>query len=178
MTARFSIDSEGGQEIERRLGRLVGAFENLEPLMAKIGIYLESATILRFEDQRGPDGRKWQQSERARRDGGKTLVDTSQLRSSITHQSSARRAEVGTNKIYGGIHQYGMNESVSVSAHTRTVTSAFGKPLPGGLTYAVAGFERLMNMPARPFLGLSSEDEEEIGFLIEDHVSAAIGDNT
>lgn len=175
MTARFSIDSEGGAQIERTLGRLVGTLEDFDVLLGSIGIYLESSTLQRFEDQSGPDGRAWQQSERAKRDGGKTLIDSSQLRSSITHRVSGKRVEVGTNKVYAGVHQFGMNETVSVSSHTRTVNSAFGIALPGGLTYTVNAFERIMNMPARPFLGLSGEDEAEIGFIIEDHLSQALG---
>ena len=161
MVAQFGLSSEGGREIERKLAGLVEAFGDLEPLMAKLGIYLESATIERFETQTAPDGRKWEPSERAKRDNGKTLVDTSQLRSSITHSASSRSVEVGTNKIYAGVHQYGMNETVSVSAHSRTS--------PGGLTFAVDAFDRMMNTPARPFLGLSVEDETELNFLVDQH---------
>ncbi|WP_072381571.1 phage virion morphogenesis protein [Novosphingobium sp. NDB2Meth1] len=172
MTASFRIDSEGGQELERKLGRVVRAFEGLEPLMAGIGVYLEGSAQQRFQDQKGPDGRRWKPSQRALRDGGKTLIQSHLLEQSITSAATGRRVEVGTNRVYAGVHQFGFSGTVTVGAHTRTRRSS---TLPGGLTYAVQSFERQMNMPARPFLGVSSEDETEIGLLIDEFLMDAFG---
>lgn len=166
MSVSFRITSEGGLAIERKLAGLVKAFGNLEPLMEGFGLYLESATIDRFENERGPDGQRWKPSLRARQQGGKTLTDRAQLRSSITSQAGPESVEVGTNKIYGGIHQFG-----------GTIRPKNGEyltfRLPGGL-----GVRRVksVTMPARPFLGLSSEDENELLALTADYTRQQLGD--
>ncbi len=166
MSVSFRITSEGALAIERKLAGLVKAFGNLEPLMEGFGLYLESATIDRFENERGPDGQRWKPSLRARQQGGKTLTDRAQLRSSITSQAGPESVEVGTNKIYGGIHQFG-----------GTIRAKNGEyltfRLPGGL-----GVRRVksVTMPARPFLGLSSEDENELLALTADYTRQQLGD--
>lgn len=166
MSVSFRVTSEGGLAIERKLAGLVKAFGDLEPLMQGFGLYLESATIDRFENERGPDGQRWKPSLRARQQGGKTLTDSSQLRSSITSQAGPDSVEVGTNKIYGGIHQFG-----------GTIRPKNGEyltfRLPGGL-----GVRRVksVTMPARPFLGLSSEDENELLALTADYTRQQLGE--
>ncbi|WP_083554642.1 phage virion morphogenesis protein [Novosphingobium sp. NDB2Meth1] len=166
MSVSFRVTSEGALAIERKLAGLVKAFGNLEPLMEGFGLYLESATIDRFENERGPDGQRWKPSLRARQQGGKTLTDRAQLRSSITSQAGPESVEVGTNKIYGGIHQFG-----------GTIRAKNGEyltfRLPGGL-----GVRRVksVTMPARPFLGLSSEDENELLALTADYTRQQLGD--
>ncbi len=166
MSVSFRITSEGAIAIERKLAGLVKAFGNLEPLMEGFGLYLESATIDRFENERGPDGRRWKPSLRARQQGGKTLTDRAQLRSSIMSQAGPESVEVGTNKIYGGIHQFG-----------GTIRAKNGEyltfRLPGGL-----GVRRVksVTMPARPFLGLSSEDENELLALTADYTRQQLGE--
>lgn len=164
MTAVIRVSTEGGRQIERKLAGLVRAFGNLEPLLRGMGVYLEAATIDRFDQERGPDGRDWKPSLRARQ-GGKTLTDSGQLRSSVTSRADSDSVEVGTNKIYAGIHQHG-----------GTIRAKSGKylsfQLPGGL-----GFRRVeaVTMPARPFLGLSSEDESELLAQVADYSRAAMG---
>lgn len=165
MAATFSLTTTGALEIQQRLGGLVEAFGDLKPLMQDFGVYLETATGLRFEDEEAPDGAKWQQSARAREDGGKTLTDTAQLKGSIHSIAGRDRVEVGSNKIYAGIHQFGG----TIRAKS---DRGLAFTLPGKL-----GFRRVMEveMPARPFLGLSSEDEAELIALTEDHARDAMG---
>ncbi|WP_298173935.1 phage virion morphogenesis protein [Novosphingobium sp.] len=166
MSVSFRVTSEGGLAIERKLAGLVKAFGDLEPLMQGFGLYLESATIDRFENERGPDGQRWKPSLRARQQGGKTLTDRPQLRSSITSQAGPDSVEVGTNKIYGGIHQFG---GTIRAKNAEYLTFR----LPGGL-----GVRRVksVTMPARPFLGLSSEDENELLALTADYTRQQLGD--
>lgn len=127
-----------------------------------IAARLLSSTQQRFRDERGPDGTPWKKSIRARKgqrrdargrfdtgvnkSGGKTLTDTARLRRSITSHADAERAEVGTNVIYAGIHQF------------------------GGLT----GRGHAVKMPARPFLGLSADDEKEIDKIITAELGALL----
>lgn len=52
-----------------------------------IGRYLKTSTQLRFRAQKGPDGKAWPPSQRARAEGGQTLRLTGRLRNSITYRS-------------------------------------------------------------------------------------------
>lgn len=126
MAAAIRVTSTGGQEIERQLAKLGEAFGDLSDLMADLGMILESSTLDRFDTESAPDGSKWTPSIRARQGGGKTLTDSSQLRSSIHSIPSAKSVEVGTNKVYAGVHQHG--------ATIRAKNAPFLMfPLPGGL---------------------------------------------
>ena len=62
---------------------------------------------------------------------------------------------VGSPSIYAGTHQFGA-EKGAFGATSR------GDPIPWG------------NIPARPFLGLSGDDETEIGNLITDYLNEQI----
>lgn len=163
MSAEFRLQSTGALAIERALAGLVARFGDLTPLMEGIGLTLESATIDRFDTETAPDGSKWKPSLRAKTEGGKTLTDTSQLRSSVTSEADATSVAVGTNKIYAGAHQFGATIRAKSAKGLRFA-------LPGGL-----GFRRVMQveLPARPFLGLSAEDETEILAQIEDYARDA-----
>lgn len=168
MSAAFRLDTKGGREIELRLGALVAAFGDLTPLMDGFGLTLESATIDAFDTETAPDGTRWTPSLRARQQGGKTLTDTAQLRASITSQAGADSVEVGTNKIYAGVHQFGATIRAKTSKGLRF-------QLPGGL-----GFRRVMEVeiPARPFLGLSAASGEELLAQAEDYARAQLGPNS
>ena len=175
MAATMDLRLQGDGRFELAIGSLIAGFENTEPLAEIFGVYLESSTIERFDSETAPDGTRWQQSIRAREEGGKTLTDSSQLRSSIHSEASNGSVRWGSNKVYARIHNEGFDGTVTVGAHTRTITQAFGRSLPGGLTVQVGSFERAMNMPARTFLGINAEDEAELIALAEDY-AADLGD--
>lgn len=103
---------------------------------------LVTSTVRRFERETGPDGMPWQPSQRALAEGGQTLTDKGLLRGSITHVARRDGVDVGTNVIYGAIHQFGSGD-----------------------------LERPTGIPARPFLGLDDTDahavERLVGRLIE-----------
>ncbi|MBA4781169.1 phage virion morphogenesis protein [Blastomonas sp.] len=170
----ISARVQGSAAIDARLAALAAANGDLSDLMDGIGLYLETSTLERFENETDPDGKPWEKSQRAKDEGGKTLTDSSRGKSSITYDYSPSDVEIGTNVIYMRPHQYGMDEAVTVPAHTRTINQAFGRSLPGGLTIQVGAFERQMKMPKRSFLGINGEDEEEILALAEDYERGAV----
>lgn len=165
MSAEFRLDIKGGHEIELRLGALVAAFGDLTPLMEQFGTALESGVSDRFDTETAPDGSRWSRSIRAREEGGKTLTDTALLKQSITSNAGSDQVEVGTNKIYAGVHQYGATIRAKSGAGLRFA-------LPGGL-----GFRRVteVEIPARPFLGIDDTDEAELRALADDYAIEAGG---
>lgn len=118
-------------------------------LMAEIGDALVSGTIKRFADGEDPEGHKWEPSGRAWTEGvddggyGKTLVDTGRLRNSIDYVTSPDSVTVGSNVEYARIHQMG------------------GK----------AGRGRKVTIPARPYLGVSRADMEEVQGILSDFLA-------
>ncbi len=134
---RISMDFDDA-EVRAALGRMVGRLANPAPVLDEIGGRLVRSTIRRFELERGPDGMPWKPSRRAQEEGGQTLTDTARLRSSITHRVSGDAVEVGTNVIYGAIHQLG----------------------------GQAGRGRSVTLPARPYLGVDAGDRRAILRLV------------
>ena len=149
------------QAILRRAGERLS---DPTPLLTDIGAALVNSTRERFDTQSGPDGRRWaphsadtvisrlggtkrvytkrmrfRKGAQSRMDRLRILFQEGHLRNSITFRASRTGVEVGTNLIYGAIHQNG------------------GK----------AGRGKKIFIPARPYLGLSSADETMIEGLAQ-----------
>lgn len=108
-------------------------------LFDEIGSALVSSTQARFATSTAPDGSAWKPVLR----GGKPLVDQGILVGSITHAANADGIEVGTNLIYGAIHQFGG---------------------PAGRKSS------RIEIDARPYLGISDTDEDEIVGILRDFI--------
>lgn len=147
-------------ELRRRLQLLAATLGPglLPQVLDEVGEAVVSLTMRRFEEGKGPDGDEWQPSARAAAEGGQTLVERGILRDSITYARLAGvgGVEVGTNVLYGAIHQFGGR----VEAKT-------GK----GLRFRVAGAwvrKAAVTIPARPYLGLSDDDEADLVAIVDD----------
>lgn len=156
---------------------------DLRPVMDEIGSSLVASTIHRFEIEKGPDGQGWTPSARAKAEGGKTLTDTARLRQSITHSASASSVAVGTNVIYAGRHQFGgevkhyaRSQEIyrTYNANTGELGRRFVKKSRANFASWVTIGEHVVNMPARPFLGVDAADTAEIGEIIADHMREAL----
>ena len=127
-------------------------------LNRKIGEALVSSTQKRFEDEKGPDGEEWKKSHRASASGGKTLSDKGRLKGSINYQANATGVEIGTNVIYAGVHQEGMEIKPKKAKLLRFQI--------GG----VWARKKKVVIPKRSFLGIDDDDMEEIDGTILDHI--------
>lgn len=170
-------------EARRIIARLASATGDLTALHDDIGAQLVTNVGLRFESEMGPGGVPWKASERAEREGGKTLTLTNRLRQSVTHLASPGDVVVGTNVEYAAVHQLG--GTIRMPARQQTVYRKVGKD---GLfahegrfvrrrranfesTHAVAAYS--ITMPARPFLGVDDQDRADILAIATDHLRAA-----
>ncbi len=146
----------------RQLLRKLQKLKNIDKkgINKAIGEGLRSSTVERFSTQKAPDGKKWRNSIRASEDGGVTLTKTARLKNSIKSYGDGAGAVVGTNTIYAGTHQFGARRTIRAES-------------PKGLRFKVSGGKWVtkkkvkVNIPARPFLGISKEDQEEIRDTIE-----------
>ena len=150
------IEARNLPEIYRQLSALVLTTGETRELLDEIGGVLADGARLRFRDQQGPDGQPWVPSIRARVQNGQTLRDTGALANSLTHVVMSSTVEVGTNIPYAAPNHFG--------AHITAVNGPFLRfKIPGG------GWARKkeVTLPARPFLGVSNDDELTIMEVIE-----------
>ena len=159
-------------EIKEGLARLeVATGGRLGAPMRQIGRLLKTSTQLRFTDQVGPDGKKWAPSKRVREHGGQTLRLTGRLRNSITYRAAESSVAVGTNVVYAAALQFGRTGTEKVKAHTRKVTVAFGRRLTHPVTANVRSFTRKLNLPPRPYIGVSQQDRTDILAILKRHLA-------
>lgn len=155
----YSIRLEGDTT---RLIKRLKQFQDIDVkgINSNIAEGLRTNTLDRFKESRDPTGKKWKTSIRAASEGGKTLIQTAQLRNSIRSKADKSGAAVGTNVKHAATHQFG---------DKRTIRAKSNK----GLRFNVGGQwvtknKVKVNIPARPFLGISKEDEEEIRNILQD----------
>jgi phage virion morphogenesis protein len=151
--AGLSIKLDVTGDLEKFAGRLerLGKPGVKQQLNTQIAQALENSTLERFKTGTDPDGGAWKpsgrvQAENAKRrksgKSGKTLVDTGRLRNSIHSASSDDAAEVGTDVVYARIHQLGGD----------------------------AGRNHATKLAARPYLGMSADDERVVRAVVEGFV--------
>jgi phage gpG-like protein len=156
--ASFKVSIFGDSLAEREMNALVEAGEDLSEFNDALGLVLESNTIDRFDRETAPSGARWEKSMRAEVEGGKTLTDTARLKGSIAYEANANEIRVGTNVIYGAIHQLGGVIRAKAGGKLKF-------QLPGGL-----GFRSVAQvvMPVREYLGFGAEDRSDAAALFED----------
>jgi phage virion morphogenesis protein len=157
----FAIEADDAR-ILAALRRVGGVFSSPAPLLRDIAALGEASTRLRFRTQTAPDGTPWKPSLRAQITGGRTLTDRGHLADSLSSRADANTAQWGVNRIYAAIHQFGGTIRAKAGGALRF-------PLAGG-GYAVV---KAVTMPARPYLGISPDDADDIVALIERRVAVA-----
>lgn len=187
--------------LKRGLKALAAAGADLTPAMEDIGAALLFATQRRFEAEAGPGDAPWAPFAAStlarmspRRQPPHLLRDTLRLYGSLTYLADSAAVQVGTNVIYGGIHQFGGD--VHIGPHQRTATfriasqgagrTADGRRVGSRLRFAKAstraksahqrGFSvgpHSVHIPARPYLGFDDADQATVLTILADHLQQA-----
>lgn len=116
----------------------------LRPVLKSAGEHMLRSIDETFRQQGRPH--RWQPlsaATRQRKRGPKILTESHRLRRSITYQAGDRELDLGTNVVYGRIHQLG------------------GR----------AGRGHAVRIPARPYLVVQTEDETAILAMIGDYIA-------
>ncbi|QOJ20349.1 MAG: phage virion morphogenesis protein [Gammaproteobacteria bacterium] len=147
---RIQVDYDD-QEVTRLLQRLIDAGGNPRPALLEIGEELVDSTKKRFETESGPDGTPWARNKAStikRKGRDKPLTAGGTLMDQINYQLSDDTLEVGSPTVYAAMQQFGGTK---------------------------AEFPHLWgDIPARPFIGISDEDEEMIIGLFNDYLEKQI----
>lgn len=149
VTIRFALDD---LPVVAALDRATMEGKDLFPLMDAIGRVLVNGARERIAvTNETPDGVAWPKSLRAKEQGTPTLFDSGRLMNSITALPEERQVTVGSNLIYAAVHQVGATIR-PVTAKALFFTLANGDAVTAGA----------VTIPARPYLGISAEEETEI----------------
>lgn len=151
MSVSLEITETGLEEALLKIEGLANA-PRLE-LMEGIGRLVQEQTRRRIEDEKtSPAGAAWKPN----RAGTSTLYQTGALSRSVDYIATEESVQVGSGIRYARIHQQGGEI----------------KPKNGRALVFRAGnrtiFARLVTMPARPWLGLSADNQREIVETAED----------
>ena len=146
--------------LDKALGRATGKLGNTQALMESVGEALVSGTKKRFDEKKDPEGTPWKPSWRALEKGGKTLMHSGRLRRSIDYAATSDKVMVGSNLAYARIHQKG-GEIKPKKAKKLVFKDSDGK------TVAVDA----VTIPARPYLGVSKEDMEDVKATMADFLA-------
>ena len=161
-------------KVRHALNRLLQSGRNLSPVLKDIGEHLLDSTQQRFARQTAPDGSLWQalspqyQSAKKRNEN-KILMLDGHLSGTLRWQVSGNTLLFGSDRVYAAIHQFGGK----TRAHTIRPRSKKALAWPGG-KHPVKKVEHPgSDIPARPFLGLSADDERDIVDIVHDHLQDA-----
>jgi phage virion morphogenesis protein len=136
-------------QVLRALNDALSRSENLEPAYKSIGEALVASTQRRFQDRQDPEGHAWaalSSVTRERKGHNRQLEgESKQLARQIHYNASSDGVEVGSTMEYAAMMHFGGKKSE---------------------------FPHLWgDIPARPFLGLSADDADEIIDILQDFLT-------
>lgn len=178
-----------GPAIERLLGFFSGS--GMDMALGQTGEYLVRSTRDRAAREVDPSGNPWaplspryKKLKDKKRPGVPMLkFDNHMIGDQLAHQVVGHDLFVGTNAKYGAAHHFGATIQIAarsqlIGFHQDKKTGEVGNRFA---SRKKANFEQWatlpaheIKMPARPWLGLSVDDEAEVLAIISDHANQAI----
>lgn len=167
------------KEVSDLLKQVAGRVSDLTPAMRTFGKYMVTATDDRFAAEKAPDGSPWKKlspitvaSKKKMGKINKILQQDGYLK--LIHATPQKRGlTLWSNRKYAAIHQFGgpISKTEHVKSHWRSMTQAFGKPIPAR-SVRVEAHDRHMSIdiPKREFLGFSKADQAELSETIKDYI--------
>jgi phage virion morphogenesis protein len=153
-----AIDSGDVLKVSERIAKLLADTENLEPVMEQAAEYMQRSTINRIlRTKRGPDGERWAALAEVTvelKGHDRPLFETGELSRSIEITDvSSHGFELTAETPYASYMQNGVAKmrAITDSRHTE----GMGKG----------------SIPARPFMGFSSENIKRITKMISDYLA-------
>lgn len=168
----LKVTLENLDQVTAILRKLADMAESPRPALKAIGENLSESTKRRFETGTGPDGRRWAPNATStellalkryktnftktgriskkgmqRLTGKKPLIGLSKtLSTTINYKVSGNAVEIGSPTKYAAVQQFGEKKG------------SLGKGAPWG------------DIPARPFLGLSRDDQGDVLDVLKSHL--------
>lgn len=164
----FSIVDVGGRQVKRRLDRL--SHIDTTDLLESVGAVVESQIRRRIKhEKKSPDGEAWEElspryeRRKSKISSGGLLELHGGLLDSIQFEVRGDTLIEGSNLIYSWTHQVG---------DKREAPSWSGAGRSGG---KMASSTHTVEIPARPYLGLSDENRDEVEDVVIDWLKEITG---
>lgn len=139
------------RRVSQALAELVRRSQNLRPVQDDLGEYFIASTKRRFASKTGPDGAAWADNAQTTIDGKGSndplIGESRRLSNEIHARIEGTKVSWGSSLVYAGMQQFGGLKSVY--------------PHLWG------------DVEARPFLGISTEDEQAVLEILQEHLSGA-----
>lgn len=181
-------------EAQARLRALLDRMDRRQPFFAAVGEILVASAGRNFQAQSGPDGKAWTplrpKTVKARTRAGQlplTILRSnsrgkigSSLAGSINYQASNDEVRIGSPVEYAAIHQLGGTIQKPARAakiyrkrgEDGKIGRRFVKKSEADVVTDVEIGAHAITIPARPFLGVSAADQEDIFDAAEDWLGA------
>lgn len=176
------------KEVTRLLGRLQRRMANLTPVMSAVAQVVRTSIVRNFEREGRPA--PWQPLSPVTvklRGRARPILRrqgfAGGLMGSIHSKGYRDRAEIGTNKAYAAVHQFGAEKGdfgtveATIPQHLRRITQAFGRPIEPKVITVREHKRRMLlpwgDIPARPFMVVQDEDWKEIKETVLDALTIA-----
>lgn len=145
------------------------------PLLREIGDNLTEMRRARFLRGAGPNRAPWKAKRRP--DGRPILVRQGRLRDTLAWQVEGATLLIGSDLPYAAIHEFGGEVTLRAVSRKLSFTrdkdgrSRFAKRgTKGAGVRPVTYGERVVRIPARPFLAADAEDSDEIADVVARHM--------
>ena len=156
---------QGEEKILKWLAKVEQKSKDNTELYSALGDILLDGVHDRFKRGVAPDGRPWQKSWRAIAQNGQTLRDTGRLLNSIITITKKNNVIVGTDVLYAKLMHYGG----TIRAKSKPYL-VFKTPTGGWVK------RKSVTVPARPILGVSEDDAQNMLTAIEEYLEDLLKD--
>ena len=150
----IDLDVIGLDRVARVLQRLLETSHDVDPILRDIGEHLLNSTKDRFATEESPGGRPWKplkpacaEHKRKKRPNAKKLVWDNLRRGQLAYVVGGGELTLGSNRPYAARQHFGFHGPDSLG--------------------------RYFDHPARPWLGVSADDEDEIVRIFREHLLAS-----
>ncbi|WP_109078928.1 phage virion morphogenesis protein [Aggregatibacter kilianii] len=146
-------------ELARVIDNAVATLNRPKLMFSEMGEELLAIHFARFVAQKAPDGTPWeplneQYRESKKKNADKILTLVGHLRGTLRYQADDAGVVFGSDREYAAIHQFG-----------GTITAKKGKALT-----VLGKLVKSVDIPARPWLGLSADDEQRLLEIARKHL--------
>ena len=156
---------QGEEKLQDWLRKVEQKSNDNTKLYSELGDILLGGVHDRFKRGVAPDGRPWQKSWRAIAQNGQTLRDTGRLLNSIITITKKNNVIVGTDVLYAKLMHYGG----TIRAKSKPYL-VFKTPTGGWVK------RKSITVPARPILGVSEDDAQNMLTAIEEYLEDLLRD--
>ncbi|HHT7856356.1 phage virion morphogenesis protein [Pasteurella multocida] len=147
------------KELSRVLDKAIARLSRPKLMFAEMGEELLAIHFARFTAQKAPDGTSWVPlqdwyRESKKKNADKILTLDGHLSGTLRYQASDSGVVFGSDRPYAAIHQFGG----TITAKNAKALNVQGRPV------------KSVTMPARPWLGLSADDEQRLLEIARKHL--------